>query len=274
MPSSTQLLALPNLQRNLLHTFFLETPSRSQLIKSHAIVRNSPAIKDTTSLFHTYIAFCDYYAEKPPPYDEHNWAMGQIVLDLCAQVLDLLSDLGFCGILATLLPEPDTEAIERVICSLPGPNLVVYTNSSNSSKLSPMPPIGDSLGPHPSNGNGSPSTPSDHSCSPTFNIRNSTLWDLSALAAQISGALMEGRASSQWSSSSISTSPTPIPIPTPCIQHYPWALACYSCREHTHLKVDCPQYICPICNTTAPGHKQADRSFQSNSTNATKNGTF
>ena len=76
MPSSEQLLSLPNLQRNLLFTAFLETPSLACILESRATVHNSPAIHNAIGLFCTYIAFRNFYAEKPAPYDEYNGQMG------------------------------------------------------------------------------------------------------------------------------------------------------------------------------------------------------
>ena len=67
MPTSNQLLMLLNLQRNLLFTTFLKTVPLAQLLESRAIVRNSPTIKDVISLFHTYIAFCNFYAKNHLP---------------------------------------------------------------------------------------------------------------------------------------------------------------------------------------------------------------
>ena len=63
MPSSEQLLSLPNLQRNLLYTSFLESPILSHLLESRAAVRNSPALLNAISLFRTYVAFRNFYAE-------------------------------------------------------------------------------------------------------------------------------------------------------------------------------------------------------------------
>ena len=76
MPSSKQLLSLPNLQRNLLFTCFLETPSLARILESRAAVRNSPAIRNAINLFRTYIAFCNFYAERPAPWDETNGQLG------------------------------------------------------------------------------------------------------------------------------------------------------------------------------------------------------
>ena len=76
MPSSEQLLSLPNLQRNLLFTSFLETPSLARILKSRAAVRNSPAIRNAIDLFHTYVAFRNFYAEKPAPHDKYDGQMG------------------------------------------------------------------------------------------------------------------------------------------------------------------------------------------------------
>ena len=76
MPSSEQLLSLPNLQRNLLFTVFLETPSLACILKSRAAIRNSPAIRDAIGLFCTYVTFRNFYAEKPAPYDKYDGQMG------------------------------------------------------------------------------------------------------------------------------------------------------------------------------------------------------
>ena len=102
------------------------------------MVRNSPAIKDTIFLFCTYIAFHNFYMEKSPSYDEFNHFLGHLVLDL-------LSNLGFCSILASLPVKPTTEAIERVLHSLSGSNLVVYVNHGDTSQLPFLPPAGNSL---------------------------------------------------------------------------------------------------------------------------------
>ena len=252
---SAQLLTLPNLQRNLLFTTFLKTVLLSQLVESCIIIRNSPTVRDAISLFHTYIAFHNFYAKKPPPYDKFNCLLEWLVLDLRSQILDLLSNLGFCGIL-TFLPEDTTfNAIERVLCSLSGPNLAIYSNSSNSSKLPTPPSTGDSLGPNPPNDNGSPSPPNNHPSSPPFNVWNSTFWNLSTLAARITGALMESWTPTQQSS----TSPIPTPVlqPVSCtLYHCPhtWFLSCYQCGSQTHFKTNCPNYICPSCNMATPGH--------------------
>ena len=82
MPSSEQLLSLPNLQRNLLFTAFLKTPSLVRILKSRAAVRNSPAICNAIGLFRTYVAFHNFYAKKPAPYDEYDGQMGRFILDL------------------------------------------------------------------------------------------------------------------------------------------------------------------------------------------------
>ena len=76
MPSSDQLLSLPDLQRNLLFTSFLESPTLFRILESRAAVCNSPAIRNAINLFHTYIAFRNFYAEKPAPYDEYDGQMG------------------------------------------------------------------------------------------------------------------------------------------------------------------------------------------------------
>ena len=135
MPSSKQLLSLPNLQRNLLFTVFLETPSLACILKSRATIRNFPAIHDAIRLFCTYIAFHNFYTEKPAPYDEYDGQMGRLVLDLCGQTLNLLSNLGFCGILAAIPDNLTISTIERVLHSLSGPNLAVYLNSGNPGNL-------------------------------------------------------------------------------------------------------------------------------------------
>ena len=76
MPSFAQLLTLPNLQRNLLFTTFLETPHFSQFLEGCAIVRNSLFIHNAITLFSTYIGFYNFYAEKLPSYDKFNWSLG------------------------------------------------------------------------------------------------------------------------------------------------------------------------------------------------------
>ena len=222
MPSSEQLLSLPNLQRNLLFTCFLETPSLARILESRAAVRNSPAIRNAIDLFRTYVAFRNFYAEKPAPYDEYDGQMGQLVLDIRGQTLDLLSNLGFCGILVAIPDDLAITTIERVLRSLSGPDLAVYLNSGNAS-------------------------------TPTLDVRNPSISGLSALASRIARALVEGRPPN------LRRSPSPTPIPTP-IARTPRRrprtrlLSCYSCGSRTHFKLDCPQYICSRCNTAAPGH--------------------
>ena len=170
MPSSEQLLSLPNLQRNLLFTCFLETPSLARILESRAAVRNSPAIRNAIDLFRTYVAFRNFYAEKPAPYDEYDRQMGRLVLDIRGQTLDLLSNLGFCGILAAIPDDLATSTIERVLRSLSGPDLAVYLNSSNTSDVSSAPPAGNSPGLNPTNGDGPSPPPSDHSGTPPFDV--------------------------------------------------------------------------------------------------------
>ena len=193
MPSSEQLLSLPNLQRNLLFTCFLESPSLARILESRAAVRNSPAIRNAIDLFHTYVAFRNFYAEKPGPYDEYDGQMGRLVLDLRGQTLDLLSNLGFCGILAAIPDDLATSTIERVLRSLSGPDLAVYLNSGNSSNLPTPSPARNSPGPNPTNGDGPSSPTSDHSSTPTLDVRNPSIGGLSALASRIARALVEGR---------------------------------------------------------------------------------
>lgn len=72
MPSSSQLLALPNLQRNLLFAAFLKTPHLAQFLKGHAVICNSPSMCNAIALFCTYVVLCNFYAEKLPPYNEYN----------------------------------------------------------------------------------------------------------------------------------------------------------------------------------------------------------
>ena len=170
MPSSEQLLSLPNLQRNLLFTCFLKTPSLARILESRAAVRNSPAIRNTIDLFRTYVTFWNFYAEKPAPYDEYDGQMGRLVLDLRGQTLDLLSNLGFCGILAAIPDDLATSTIERVLCSLSGPNLAVYLDSGNASNLPTASPARNSLGLDSANGDGSSPSPSYHSSTPTLDI--------------------------------------------------------------------------------------------------------
>ena len=264
MPSSNQLLSLPNLQRNLLFTCFLESPTLSRILESRAAIRNSPAIRNAIDLFRTYVAFRNFYAEKPAPHDEYNGQMGQLVLDIRGQTLDLLSNLGFCGILAAIPDDLATSTIERVLCSLSGPDLVVYLNSGNPCDIPTTSPAGNSPRPNPTDGNGSPTPSSDHSSTPTLDIRNPSISSLSALASRIARALVEGRPSVLRPSPSTAdvlrrTSPSPTPIPAP-IARSPRRrprtrlLACYTCGSRTHFKLDCPQYICSGCNTAAPGH--------------------
>ena len=253
MPSSDQLLSLPNLQRNLLFTCFLKTPSLARILESRAAVRNSPAIRNTIDLFHTYVTFRNFYAEKPAPHDEYDGQMGQLVLDICGQMLDLLSNLGFCGILAAIPDNLAIATIERVLHSLSGPDLAIYLNSGNAGDLPTTSPARNSPGLNPTNGNGSPPPSSDHSSAPTLDVRNPSFSGLSALASRIARALVEGRPSN------LRRSPSPTPIPTP-IARTPRRrprtrlLSCYSCSSRTHFKLDCPQYICSGCNTAAPGH--------------------
>ena len=193
MPSSEQLLSLSNLQRNLLFTCFLETPSLARILESRAAIRNSPAIRNAIDLFRTYVAFRNFYAEKPPPYDEYDGQMGRLVLDLRGQALELLSNLGFCGILAAIPDNLAISTIERVLRSLSGPDLAVYLNSGNAGDLPTMSPTGNSPRPDPTNGNGSSPTPSNHSGTPTLDVRNPSIGGLSALASRIARALVEGR---------------------------------------------------------------------------------
>ena len=262
MPSSNQLLSLPNLQRNLLFTCFLETPSLAHILESRATVRNSPALRNAIDLFRTYIAFRNFYAEKPGPWDEYDGQMGQLVLDICRQTLDLLSNLGFCGILVAIPDDLAVSTIERVVRSLSGPDLAVYLNSGNPRNIPTTSPAGDSPRPNPTNGDGPPSPASDHSSTPTLDVRNPSISGLSALASRITRALVEGRPSVLRTSPSTAdiirrTSPSPTPIPTP-ISRSPRCrpraqiLACYSCGSCTHFKLDCPQYICSGCNVAAP----------------------
>ena len=185
MPSSEQLLSLPNLQRNLLFTSFLESPSLARILESRAAVCNSPAICNAIDLFCTYITFCNFYTEKPEPWDEYDGQMGRLVLDICRQMLDLLSNLGFCGILAAIPNNLATSTIERVLRSLSGSDLAVYLNSGNAGDLPTMPPTRNSLGSDPTNGDGSPSLSSNHSSSTTLDIRNPSISGLSALASRI-----------------------------------------------------------------------------------------
>ena len=253
MPSSEQLLSLPNLQRNLLFTCFLETPSLAHILESRAAVRNSPAIRNAIDLFRTYVAFRNFYAEKPAPYNEYDGQMGRLVLDIRGQTLDLLSNLGFCGILAAIPDNLAVSTIKRVLRSLSGPDLAVYLNSSNTSNLSTTSPARDSPGLNPTDGNGPSPSPSDHSGTPPLDVRNPTIGGLSALASRIARALVEGRPPN------LRQSPSPIPIPTPitrtpCRRPRTRLLSCYSCSSRTHFKLDCPQYICSGCNTAAPRH--------------------
>ena len=253
MPSSEQLLSLPNLQRNLLFTCFLETPSLAHILESRAAVRNSPAIRNTIDLFRTYVTLRNFYAKKPAPYDEYDGQMGRLVLDIRGQTLDLLSNLGFCGILAAIPDDLTTSAIERVLRSLSGPDLAVYLNCSNPNNLPTPSPARNSPGLNPTHGNGSSSPPSDHSGTPPLDVRNPSFSGLSTLASRIARALVEGRPSNLRQS----PSPTPIPAPiarTPRRHPRTRLLSCYSCGSRTHFKLDCPQYICSGCNTAAPGH--------------------
>ena len=270
MPSSEQLLSLPNLQRNLLFTCFLETPSLARILESRAAVRNSPAIRNAIDLFRTYVAFRNFYAEKPAPHDEYDGQMGRLVLDIRGQTLDLLSNLGFCGILAAIPDDLATSAIERVLHSLSGPDLAIYLNSSNAGDFPTTSSARNSPGPNPTNGDGSSSPPSHHSGTPPLDVRNPSLSGLSALASRIARALVEGRPPHLRNSPStadvllrVAALPTrdspPIPVPTP-IARTPRRrprtrlLSCFSCGSRTHFKLDCPQYICSGCNTAAPGH--------------------
>ena len=193
MPSSEQLLSLPNLQRNLLFTCFLETPSLARILESRAAVRNSPAIRNAIDLFRTYVAFRNFYAEKPTPYNEYDGQMGRLVLDIRGQTLDLLSNLGFCGILAAIPDDLATSTIERVLCSLSGPDLAIYLDCGNTNSLPPVSPVRNSPGLDATNGDGSPSSPSNHSSTPTLDVRNPSIGGLSALASRIARALVEGR---------------------------------------------------------------------------------
>ena len=170
MPSSEQLLSLPNLQRNLLFTCFLETPSLARILESRAAVRNSPAIRNAIDLFRTYVAFRNFYAEKPGPHDEYDGQMGRLVLDIRGQMLDLLSNLGFYGILAAIPDDIAITTIERVLRSLSGPDLAVYLNSGNTSNLPTTSPAGNSSGLNPTNGNGPSPPPSDHSGTPSLDV--------------------------------------------------------------------------------------------------------
>ena len=253
MPSSEQLLSLPNLQRNLLFTCFLETPSLARILESRAAVRNSPAIRNAIDLFCTYVAFRNFYAEKPAPYDEYDGQMGRLVLDIRGQTLDLLSNLGFCGILAAIPDDIAIATIERVLRSLSGPDLAVYLNSSNTSNLPTTSPARNSPGLNSTDGDGSPSPSSNHSSAPTLDVRNPSVSGLSALASRIARALVEGRPPH------LRRSPSPTPVPTPIARtprRHPRTqlLSCFSCGSRTHFKLDCPQYICSGCNTAAPGH--------------------
>ena len=253
MPSSEQLLSLPNLQRNLLFTSFLESPSLARILESRAAVRNSPAIRNAIDLFRTYVAFRNFYAEKPGPYDEYDGQMGRLVLDIRGQTLDLLSNLGFCGILAAIPDDLATSTIERVLRSLSGPDLAVYLNSGNTSNLPTTPPARNSPGLNTTDGDESSSSPSNHSGTPALDVRNPSIGGLSALASRIARALVEGRPPNLRRS----PSPTPIPTPitrTPHRRPHTRLLSCYSCGSRTHFKLDCLQYICSGCNTAAPGH--------------------
>ena len=253
MPSANQLLSLPNLQRNLLYTCFLETPSLPRILESRAAVRNSPAIRNAIDLFHTYVAFRNFYTEKPTPHDEYDGQMGRLVLDIRGQMLNLLSNLGFCGILAAIPDALAITAIERVLCSLSGPDLVIYLNSGNTSNLPTTPPARNSPRLDSTDGDGSPSPSSNHSSAPALDVRNPSISSLSALASRIARALVEGRPPHLRRT----PSPTPVPAPithTPCRRPRTRLLSCYSCGSRTHFKLDCPQYICSGCNTAAPGH--------------------
>ena len=253
MPSSEQLLSLPNLQRNLLFTCFLETPSLARILESRAAVRNSPAIRNAIDLFRTYVAFRNFYAEKPAPFDEYDGQMGRLVLDIRGQTLDLLSNLGFCGILAAIPDDLATSTIERVLRSLSGPDLVVYLNSGNTSNLPTTSPARNSPGLDSTNGDGSSPPPSDHSGTPPLDVRNPSIRGLSTFASRIARALVEGRPPNLQRS----PSPTPVPAPitrSPRRRPRTRLLSCFSCGSRTHFKLDCPQYICSGCNTAAPGH--------------------
>ena len=264
MPSSDQLLSLPNLQRNLLFTSFLESPTLFRILESRAAVRNSPAIRNAINLFHTYVAFRNFYAEKPAPHDEYDGQMGRLILDIRGQTLDLLSNLGFCGILVAIPDELATSTIERVLRSLSGPDLAVYLNSSDAGDLPPTSPARNSARPNPTNGDGSPSLTNNHSGTPTLDVQNPSISGLSSLASRIARALVEGRPSVLHSPPSTAeelqhTSPSPIPIPallaqTPRRHPRTRLLSCYSCGSCTHFKLDCPQYICSGCNSATPGH--------------------
>ena len=212
MPSSEQLLSLPNLQRNLLFTCFLETPSLARILESRAAVQNSPTIRNAIDLFRTYVAFQNFYAEKPAPYDEYDGQMGRLVLDIRGQTLDLLSNLGFCGILVAIPDDLAITTIERVLRSLSGPDLAVYLNSGNTSDLPTTSPARNSPGPNSTNGNGPPTPPSYHSSTSTLDVRNPSIGGLSALASRIARALVEGRPSNLRRS----PSPTPVPEPITC----------------------------------------------------------
>ena len=264
MPSSNQLLSLPDLQRNLLFTSFLESPTLFHILEFQAAVRNSPAIQNTINLFRTYVAFRNFYAKKPAPYDEYDGQMGQLVLDIRRQTLNLLSNLGFCGILAAIPDDLATSTIERVLHSLSGPNLAVYLNSGNSSKLPTTTPARNSPRPDSPHGDGPPASTSDYSSTSTLDVRNPSVSGLSALASRIARALVEGRPSILRTPSFTTdplcpSSPSPTPIPAP-ITRSPHRrprtrlLSCYSCGSRTHFKLDCPQYICSGCDTAAPEH--------------------
>ena len=276
MPSSEQLLSLPKLQRNLLFTCFLETPSLARILESRAAVRNSPAIRNAIDIFRTYVAFRNFYAEKPAPFDEYDGQMGRLVLDIRGQALDLLSNLGFCGILAAIPDSLTLSAIERVLRSLSGPDLAVYLNSGNTSDLPTTSPARNSPGPHLTDGDGSPPPTSDHSGTPPFDVRNPSISGLSAFASRIARALVESRPPN------LPRSPSPVPVPaplarTPRRRPRTRLLSCYSCGSRTHFKLDCPQYICSGCNTAAPGHNLSGcpaRLDLPNEGNTSDDGTF
>ena len=185
--------------------------------------------------------------------------MGRLVLDIRGQTLDLLHNLGFCGILATLDDPHAIEVIEGIIRSLSGPDLAVYLNSGNTRNLPPASSTRDSTGPHSTDGTRSPPPPTHHASPSPFNVRNPTLRDLSTLATRISRALMEGRPPVLRTPPSSEPSPTATPIPAPITRsprRRPRArlLACFTCGSRNHFKLDCPHYVCSGCGTAAPGH--------------------